>query len=214
MSCESICLKGPNVKNRIPEKNVDAKPTIEEAMTAAFVRTCNKCKKQFMKEYGCNKMTCLCGNSQCFVCSQDVIGYDHFSPETYPQYDDTEKRLHREVAAAQAEAVRNVLQKRTDLTEAELTVDRYLLGEAKQFMAESLTAYKIVHPGGNRALPDRLPMTLIEGAYGGYERTICQLLEQGVDIDGRDKDGKTALMWQSSMPSSRIFSFIGIFLQE
>ncbi|KAF2089209.1 hypothetical protein K490DRAFT_4043, partial [Saccharata proteae CBS 121410] len=60
-------------------KTVDARHQVEEAMTAAMVRGCNKCKKKFVKEYGCNKITCAsCGNIQCYICSKDVDNYAHF----------------------------------------------------------------------------------------------------------------------------------------
>jgi hypothetical protein len=80
-------------------------------------------------------MTCPCGNKQCFVCSVDVQGYDHFDrtddnsgPQDCPMFDNTVERLRQEVAAAQTHAVQEAMQERTDLTEADLTVDPNIAG--------------------------------------------------------------------------------------
>ena len=42
-------------------------------------RTCYRCKKKFVKEDGCNKMTCTCGAKMCYVCRQPVTDYMHFN---------------------------------------------------------------------------------------------------------------------------------------
>lgn len=43
------------------DRKLDARHTLEEAMTEALVRTCNKCKTNFVKTEGCNSMHCtLC----------------------------------------------------------------------------------------------------------------------------------------------------------
>jgi hypothetical protein len=103
-------------------------------MTAALVRKCNKCEKPFLKDSGCNKMTCTCGNYQCYICSTDVDGYDHFgdNPGQCPLYDDTEERQHREVAVAQRQAVLDVLAARNDVTENELTVDQNFIADIRE----------------------------------------------------------------------------------
>ena len=45
----------------------------EEKMAMAKIRTCHRCKAQFMKEEGCNKMTCKCGATMCYVCRKPNV---------------------------------------------------------------------------------------------------------------------------------------------
>jgi len=47
-------------------------------MTEALIRNCYKCRKPFIKQDGCNKMTCDCGAMMCYLCRKPVTGYDHF----------------------------------------------------------------------------------------------------------------------------------------
>jgi len=113
------------------EKKINAKHTVEEAMTAALVKECNKCGRSFLKEDGCNKIICPCGNLQCYICSENVSTYEHFGNGKCPQYDDTARRQRRDVAKAQGRAVKDVLKKTTDLTVEDVAVDKELLGVVK-----------------------------------------------------------------------------------
>ena len=51
-------------------KNIDKDRIVEEKMNEAVIRVCPKCKAQFMKEEGCNKMECpRCHTWICYWCS-------------------------------------------------------------------------------------------------------------------------------------------------
>jgi TRIAD3 protein (E3 ubiquitin-protein ligase RNF216) len=76
---------------------LDMRTFIENRVSEAIIRVCYKCKQRFYKlegikkekrifinisfflELGCNKMTCACGASMCYVCRQPIKGYDHFN---------------------------------------------------------------------------------------------------------------------------------------
>jgi TRIAD3 protein (E3 ubiquitin-protein ligase RNF216) len=65
--CEKISCRRCKAVSHIPmsceehakENKLSVRHRIEEAMTAALIRNCSKCKKGFIKEYGCNKMVIL-----------------------------------------------------------------------------------------------------------------------------------------------------------
>ncbi|KAI7784533.1 hypothetical protein LA080_009769 [Diaporthe eres] len=116
-SCRS-CRKETHVPKTCAEAALDnghsARHEIEEAMSAALIRTCNKCSAPFIKENGCNKMTCTkCRNIQCYVCSKSC-DYSHFNDATRggktgncPLFDDgygVEKRHREEVRVAEEQA--------------------------------------------------------------------------------------------------------------
>lgn len=54
---------------------------IEDKMSEALIVKCNSCNKSIFKNEGCNKVTCVCGTHNCYVCKQIIpksIGYSHF----------------------------------------------------------------------------------------------------------------------------------------
>ena len=142
--CEKISCRRCKCVSHIPisceqhakENKINSRHKIEEAMTAALIRSCNKCKKQFIKEFGCNKMTCpSCGNLQCYVCSVTLQNYNHFDQnppgsrvtagaqsKLCPLYDNVEERHEREVKDAEAAARAQVVEENPDVTPEDLEI--------------------------------------------------------------------------------------------
>lgn len=120
-TCQIVSCRLCNAHTHIPktcaeaalENGIPARRGIEEAMTAALIRKCNKCSTPFIKESGCNKMRCTrrgCKNIQCYVCSKSC-DYSHFNDPgrggkagNCPLFDVTENRHEEEIRAAQEEA--------------------------------------------------------------------------------------------------------------
>ena len=69
--------------------------TVETARTAAVKRTCPRCGLSFVKSSGCNKLTCVCGYSMCYLCRTDLggkNGYGNFAGRQ--QIENTEGYRH------------------------------------------------------------------------------------------------------------------------
>lgn len=67
---------------------------IEQAMSMAVKRVCPRCGTSFVKNSGCNKLTCPCGYKMCYVCRKDIgagpdggEGYRHFCDHFRPAGD-------------------------------------------------------------------------------------------------------------------------------
>jgi len=70
LRCEEVENKSETVLRR----------EVEERMTKAVIRECNICQAKLIKTYGCNRMTCVCGNTMCYICRR-TLSYsddDHF----------------------------------------------------------------------------------------------------------------------------------------
>ena len=56
----------------------------EKRLSETLIRHCPKCKMAFIKYDGCNKVTCKCGHTQCYICRTDNIDYTHFCRFLFP----------------------------------------------------------------------------------------------------------------------------------
>ena len=57
------------------DHKLDHRHAVEEAMSEASIRKCPKCQQTFVKEDGCNKMTCsACRTLSCYICRAVITG--------------------------------------------------------------------------------------------------------------------------------------------
>ncbi|KAI8923104.1 hypothetical protein BC831DRAFT_472997 [Entophlyctis helioformis] len=118
-TCGIVTCRKCKKKSHLPdtcaesEKN-NAAHLLAEAMTTALLRECPKCKNKFMKEEGCNKMVCTCGQVMCYVCRKPISGYDHFANQPTagkcPLWDDSVKRNKEDVERAKTAALKDIKQ--------------------------------------------------------------------------------------------------------
>lgn len=142
--CEKVSCRRCKAVSHVPitceqhakDNKLSSRHQIEEAMTAALVRSCVRCKKVFIKESGCNKMSCgSCGTLQCYVCSAVIKNYNHFDQganrgktsngaqaKKCPLYDDVEERHEREVKEAETKARAEVVENNPDVTAEDLEI--------------------------------------------------------------------------------------------
>ncbi|KAI5119963.1 hypothetical protein M0805_004343 [Coniferiporia weirii] len=118
-ACKKIDHLPKSCKEFEEENGLDVRHRVEEAMTEALMRNCPKCKRAFVKEGGCNKMTCPnCRTLSCYICREIIKGYEHFDqrPPGYrgqassskskcQLWDAVEQRHDQEVAAARERAI-------------------------------------------------------------------------------------------------------------
>jgi len=83
-----LCFRCEEVEKQVVTKG---RLTVEEAISAAKIRNCPKCKKAFIKSDGCNKMRCGCGVYVCYVCRSVITGYEHFCQTPHCQHGNCKK---------------------------------------------------------------------------------------------------------------------------
>ncbi|RDA94729.1 hypothetical protein CP533_6758 [Ophiocordyceps camponoti-saundersi (nom. inval.)] len=110
-------------KEAATKRGFAARRTIEEAMSAAVIRRCNKCSTPFVMVEGCNKMTCSvpgCRNTQCYICSKSC-DYQHFrrgQPGKCPLFGTVEARHAKDILEAEMKARKKVLEENPDMDES------------------------------------------------------------------------------------------------
>ncbi|KAF2869837.1 hypothetical protein BDV95DRAFT_88909 [Massariosphaeria phaeospora] len=153
ISCR-LCQKDTHIpltcEEAKKEGNLTVRHVIEEAMSAAMIRYCNRCKHPFVKDYGCNKMSCSrCRNVQCYVCSKDVTDYNHFSDainsSRCPLHDNVESRHEQEVKKAAEEATAKVRAENPGLSETDVMIQ--VSDRVKQAEQARLGQAQVAHDG-------------------------------------------------------------------
>ncbi|KAI9836388.1 MAG: hypothetical protein M1819_001418 [Sarea resinae] len=177
--CQKVSCRLCNVETHVPlsceeyakDNKVTVRHLVEEAMTEALVRSCNKCKNKFIKEDGCNKMVCTrCGNKQCYVCSKSINNYDHFNDVhrggaqgNCPLFDDTEKRHIDDVKKAEEAALAKIKQQNPEISEDDLKiqVSDAVQRKEQQRLRDSEVRQRLYDPGPHLGRHrHRLPLEL------------------------------------------------------
>ena len=199
--CMLLSCRRCNMESHVPrsckenskDDALQKRHRIEEAMTKALVRTCNKCKTKFVKELGCNKMTCKCRNTQCYVCGKSV-GYEHFSQggmqdsKKCPLYDDLEERHKKDVEKAEKEAREAVQKEFPEVASEDLeirmadAVKNRPVGPADQGARAMLGGLLHVHEGH---YDEALAQLWQEQQLGDPVARIARLRQQQEELEDR-----------------------------
>jgi len=178
------------------ETKLSAKHIIEEAMTAALVQKCNRCAKPFVKIHGCNKMTCLCGNRQCYVCGKSIKDYNHFERREGPNgtkcplHEKDDSRLEQKLKDAQSDAVKKVLEEQDDLKEDDIKVD-------------------IAKTPGNQILPP--PPMAPPGYAVAFGRAPGWIQPDGLEVFGHPLGGPYPIQQRPMAPILNVNVNVGVF---
>jgi TRIAD3 protein (E3 ubiquitin-protein ligase RNF216) len=140
--CKKLDHLPKSCKEVESDKQLDAQHIVEEAMTRALMRNCPKCQKAFIKEHGCNKMTCPnCRTGSCYICRKVINGYDHFGNSLLHNgqvdknkcllWDPVEQRHATEVQAAAKKAIEELQRDRPDIDESNIKIDLPIAGPAQ-----------------------------------------------------------------------------------
>lgn len=111
---------------------------IEMKVSEAMLRICPKCKKRFFKQTGCNKMTCTCGTTMCYVCRTPDIDYGHFD-NGCPIDSDVQQLHDQEMMQAAKKAKEEYFKEHPD-QDPELDTDE-LLSKLKRVWEQDMDDY-------------------------------------------------------------------------
>ncbi|KII87947.1 hypothetical protein PLICRDRAFT_176699 [Plicaturopsis crispa FD-325 SS-3] len=163
------------------DKHLDARHAIEEAMTRALMRNCPKCNKAFVKEHGCNKMTCPnCHTVSCYICRKVINGYEHFAnPPPYNRAPDPSKcvlwdnggnpeaRHADEVNEAAKKALEEYKRDHPDVDEKDIKID-----------LPPAPAAPVAGPAYPHVLPARVPAPLNDPFHVGRQAALQRFIER------------------------------------
>lgn len=103
---------------------LDMRTFIENRVSEAMIRVCHQCKQRFYKTEGCNKMTCACGASMCYVCREPINGYEHFNNnDRCGAHTDVIQMHQEEMARAYEEAKRAYIERHPDARDLVMKYD-------------------------------------------------------------------------------------------
>ncbi|KAL3955429.1 hypothetical protein ACCO45_010992 [Purpureocillium lilacinum] len=136
-------------------------------------RVCPRCNTSFVKNAGCNKLTCPCGYKMCYVCRADLgdEGYRHFCDHFRPDGDPRPCRECDRCNLWESEDVEEVLREARDEAERRWkeTEKRELSGQEKTYLETGVAA-----SGSDRRVRRMLS--------GGHIPTLPDMLDFLVEV--------------------------------
>ncbi|XP_064095733.1 uncharacterized protein DDB_G0292642-like [Macrobrachium nipponense] len=97
-SCR-LCKEENHIPLRCDEVEKDiqkeARKKLENKMSEAMIRECPQCRKRFIKQQGCNNVTCSCGATVCYYC-RHLTNSDHHKKSQVCQQNSNEDQIHQE----------------------------------------------------------------------------------------------------------------------
>ncbi|XP_050436489.1 E3 ubiquitin-protein ligase RNF216-like [Adelges cooleyi] len=132
------------------EKSAEVKvrTMIENKMTEVLIRTCSFCNRKFVKEDGCNKMTCSCGKIMCYICRKPIPPtYEHFYHDKVqenkcPLYTD-ENIVHATAVEAAARLIINELKEKQPELLRHIDIDKILPVMKKTSSSKYISALNV-----------------------------------------------------------------------
>lgn len=148
---------------------------VEQAMSMAIKRVCPRCNTSFVKNAGCNKLTCPCGYKMCYVCRADLSdeGYRHFCDHFRPDGDPKPCTQCDRCNLWESEDIDSVLTEAREVAEKKWreTEKRELSGEEKAYLETGVASRGVssridqfLTSGTSATLPDFLDI-LAETIY-------------------------------------------------
>ncbi|TPX08431.1 uncharacterized protein E0L32_010048 [Thyridium curvatum] len=156
VSCLSCSKEWADIHVCHESSLVALRTQVEQAMSMAIKRVCPRCNTSFVKNAGCNKLTCPCGYKMCYVCRKDIggsdggedVGYRHFCEHFRPEGDPRQCRECNKCNLWESENTEAVLAaaKREAERKWKEMEQRELSGSERAFLETGVAAKK--GPGG------------------------------------------------------------------
>ncbi|KAK3324719.1 hypothetical protein B0T19DRAFT_429267 [Cercophora scortea] len=155
---------------------------VEQAMSMAIKRVCPRCNTSFVKNAGCNKLTCPCGYKMCYVCRKDIggggdgadVGYRHFCQHFRPEGDPKQCTECKKCNLWESENTDEVLQQAKEEAEKKWreTEKRELSGAEREFLETGLAAQT-----GSRGLEN----ALLRGRWPTLAE-VCDMIVESIYV--------------------------------
>lgn len=102
------CMKKYHPNRTCEEAHIDPMRFVEKDMSESIIRPCPHCHTQFLKDGGCNHMTCSkCKTEFCNLCGQNITGHvsEHFNKNQCQQSIDDKQYTEKQIEDARKNGI-------------------------------------------------------------------------------------------------------------